>query len=199
MKALKYFGIAFGIAVVAVLMTGFESLFAQAATNTAAVTTAATTTPANSGSALGLALALLGAAFSTFWGGMGSSIGVGLSGEVAAGVLSEDEKKFGSMLLLQALPATQAIYGLVISFMVLTKISAVTTVEQGLSVFFAVLPVSFSGFISAIWQGKASAASMQLVARKPKQVGQAVILPAMVETFAVFGLLMSIFLLGTVK
>jgi V/A-type H+-transporting ATPase subunit K len=52
--------------------------------------------------------------------------------------------------------------------------------------------------ISGIWQGKVAAASMQLIARKPKQTGQAIILPAMVETFAVFGLLVGILLLNLI-
>ena len=55
-----------------------------------------------------------------------------------------------------------------------------------------------TGLISGIWQGKVSAASMQLIARKPKQMGQAIILPAMVETFAVFGLLVSVLMLGQI-
>jgi V/A-type H+-transporting ATPase subunit K len=147
---------------------------------------------------LGIALAILGAALATFGGGFGSSVGVGVSGEVGNGVLSEDEKKFGSVLLLQALPATQGIYGLLIAFIILGKLNASLSVADGLGIMFAALPITITGLISGIWQGKVSAASMQLIARKPKQMGQAMILPAMVETFAVFGLLISILLLGEI-
>jgi len=143
-------------------------------------------------------LAILGAALATFGGGFGSSVGVGVSGEVGNGVLSEDEKKFGSVLLLQALPATQGIYGLLIAFIILGKLNASLSVADGLGIMFAALPITITGLISGIWQGKVSAASMQLIARKPKQMGQAMILPAMVETFAVFGLLISILLLGEI-
>ena len=72
-------------------------------------------------------LACLGAAMAAI-AGIGSGIGVGVAGEAAAGVVSEDPKKFGKVLLLQALPGTQGIYGLLIAFIILVKIgfSAVT-------------------------------------------------------------------------
>ncbi|MGL5955821.1 MAG: V-type ATP synthase subunit K [Brevinema sp.] len=143
----------------------------------------------------GLVFAVLGASFATFAGGYGSSIGVGVAGEVGNAVLTEDAKKFGNVLVLQALPMTQGIYGLLYAFLVL---GAATDLDltRGLQLFFASLPVGICGLISGIWQGKVSAAGMQLIARRPKQMGQAIILPAMVETFAVFGLLASILLMN---
>ncbi len=147
----------------------------------------------------GTALAILGAALSTLGGGFGSSVGVGIAGQVGNGVLSEDGGKFGSVLVLQALPMTQSIYGMLIAFMILPKLTGDLTVDKGLGILFAALPIAVTGYISGVWQGKVSAASMQLIARKPKQMGQAIILPAMVETFAVFGLLVSILMLGAVK
>ncbi len=155
---------------------------------------------ASTTSFMGTALAILGAALATFGGGFGSSIGVGLAGEVGNGVLSEDGNKFGSVLLLQALPMTQSIYGMLVAFLILPKLAGGDIpVDKGLAMLFAALPIAVTGYISGVWQGKVSAASMQLIARKPKQMGQAIILPAMVETFAVFGLLVSILMLGAVK
>ena len=61
---------------------------------------------------IGLPIALVGAACSVFLAGTGSSMGVGLAGRAANGVLSEDPEKFPTMLLLVALPGTQGIYGL---------------------------------------------------------------------------------------
>ncbi|MGL5255192.1 MAG: V-type ATP synthase subunit K [Brevinema sp.] len=151
----------------------------------------------------GLVLGILGAAIATFGGGFGSSIGVGIAGEVGNAVLTEDAKKFGSVLVLQALPMTQGIYGLLYAFMFLGKVPLLTAdaagLTNGLGILFAALPVGISGFISGVWQGKISAAGMQLIARRPKQMGQAIILPAMVETFAVFGLLASILLMNLIN
>ncbi len=143
----------------------------------------------------GIVFAVFGAAFATFAGGYGSSIGVGVAGEVGNAVFTEDAKKFGSVLVLQALPMTQGIYGLLYAFMVLGAVDSLD-LTRGVQLFFASLPVGICGLISGIWQGKVAAAGMQLIARRPKQMGQAIILPAMVETFAVFGLLASILLMN---
>ena len=70
---------------------------------------------------LGLTLAVLGAAIATI-AGVGSAIGVGIAGEAADGVMSGDKVSFGSTLVLQALPGTQGIYGMVIAILILTKI-----------------------------------------------------------------------------
>ncbi len=84
----------------------------------------------------------------------------------------------------------------VYAFLVLGAVGNGIDVSRGLQLFFASLPVGICGLVSGIWQGRVSAAGMQLIARRPKQMGQAIILPAMVETFAVFGLLASILLMN---
>lgn len=144
----------------------------------------------------GLALGILGAATATFLGGCGSAAGLGVSGQAAAGALSEDPNKFGIVFPIQALPGTQGIYALLIGFLILVKIGVLGTpkslsIEQGLYAFFCGLPVGIAGLVSGYWQGVASAASIQLVSRKPSEFGKAIIGPALVETYAVFGLLLS--------
>ena len=146
---------------------------------------------------LGLMLGLLGAAFAAGMAGIGSAVGIGIAGESAAGVMSEDPDKFGSCLILQALPGTQGIYGLLIAFIVLNKLGLLggqpvsISWSQGLLVFAACLPIAIVGWYSAIWQGKTSAASIQMISKKPDAFARAVILPAMVETYAVLALLTS--------
>ncbi len=154
---------------------------------------------------LGIALALLGAAFAIGFAGAGSAWGIGIAGSVGAGVLSEDPNKFGQVLLLQALPGTQGIYGLLVGFWILMKIGFLggTPVEvstlQGLAVFFSSLPIAIVGLISAIYQGKTAAGSIALIAQRPGETGKAIVLPAMVETYAVLALLASILLLNGIK
>lgn len=148
----------------------------------------------------GLALAVLGAATAVVLGGIGSSIGVGIAGEAAAGVTAEDPDKFGKLLLLQALPGTQGIYGFLAGFLVMFKIGffggniAQLSMEQGWQVFFSCLPVAIGCLVSGIYQGRASVASINLVAKRPEESGKALIFPAMVETYAVLGLLATILL-----
>ena len=63
----------------------------------------------------GIVWALLGAAISVALAGIGSAIGVGTAGRAAAGVVTEDPDKFAKVLLLQLLPGTQGIYGLLVA------------------------------------------------------------------------------------
>ena len=146
---------------------------------------------------LGIVFALLGAACAALFAGIGSSIGVGKAGQVAAGIVSEDPAKFGKVLVLQLLPGTQGIYGLLIAFITLNQIGilggdANISLEKGLLYFAACLPIAFVGLMSGKYQGEAAVSSIMLVAKKPDQFGKAMIFPAMVETYAVLALLVSI-------
>jgi len=71
---------------------------------------------------LGLTLAILGAALAVFIAGIGSAIGIGLAGQAASGVMSEDPSKFGILIPLAALPGTQGIYGFLSGFLVILKL-----------------------------------------------------------------------------
>jgi V/A-type H+-transporting ATPase subunit K len=154
---------------------------------------------------IGLALAILGAALAVALAGIGSSWGVGIAGQAASGVISEDPEKFGKCLLLQALPGTQGIYGFLGAIMAIQKVGllggsvANLTPEVGWQVLFACLPVGLAGLISGVWQGKVSAAGMGVVAKKPQESGKPIILAAMVETYAVLGLLATILLINGIK
>ena len=154
---------------------------------------------------LGISLALLGAALAAGLSGSGSAIGIGIAGESAAGVMTEDPGKFGLCLILQALPGTQGIYGLITTFIVLGKIGLIggqaATVDwtHGIAIFAACLPMALGGWLSAIAQGKTSAASIQMIAKRPEDMGKALVLPAMVETYAVLSLLISIIMLTFIK
>jgi V/A-type H+-transporting ATPase subunit K len=149
----------------------------------------------------GIILALLGAALAVGLAGIGSAIGVGIVGQSAAGVISEDPDKFGQTLLLQAIPGTQGIYGLLTGFLIMQRIGVIgggllpLTMEQGWAVFMASLPIAIVGLLSAIAQGKAAAAGVGLIAKRPEELGKAIIYAVMVETYAVLALLASILLL----
>lgn len=148
-------------------------------------------------STLGLAFALLGAALAALLAGIGSAIGVGVAGQAAAGVVTEDPSKFGKVLILQLLPGTQGIYGLLIAFLTLSQIGILggsyeISLVKGLAYFAACLPMAFVGLWSARMQANAAVASISLVAKKPDQFGKSMILPAMVETYAVLALLVSL-------
>ncbi len=146
----------------------------------------------------GLTLAILGAAFAVVLGGIGSAIGVGLAGQASSGVMSEDPDKFGSLLLLVALPGTQGIYGFLSAFLVILKLGlaggtvAAVSVNQGWQILISCLPVALTGLVSGIHQGKVCASGVYMVAKQPKDLMKPVILAALVETYAVLGLLITI-------
>ncbi len=146
---------------------------------------------------MGIVFAVLGMALASLLPGIGSAIGVGLAGQAAAGVVTDDPGKFGKALVLQLLPGTQGIYGLLIAFMTMSQIgllggSSDMSLYKGLAYLGACLPIAFVGWISAIHQAKASVASLSLFSKRPDQFGKSLIFPAMVETYAILALLISL-------
>lgn len=144
----------------------------------------------------GLYLAFLGSAIAAGLAGIGSAIGVGIVGQAAAGVVTEDPSKFGKTVLLQALPGTQGIYGLLIGFLIWSKIGVFgglveVTMHQGLMLLMVGIPIGLVGFVSAIYQGKAAAAGCAIIAKRPEELTKGMIYSAMVETYAVLALLAS--------
>ncbi len=145
---------------------------------------------------LGLALAIGGAAVAAL-AGIGSALGVGVAGQAAAGVVAEDPKKFGQTLVLQALPGTQGIYGLLIAFLILVKTGVMggspldLTMTQGLYFLFTGVPIGLVGIWSGYAQGKASASGIMLIAKRPSELAKGIIYAAMVETYAILALLVS--------
>ena len=117
-------------------------------------------------------------------------------GEAASGMLADDPSKFGQALLLQALPGTQGIYGLVTAFLILMKIGLfggeiTLDFAQGMYLLAASLPIAIVGYFSGIAQGRVAAAGIGLVSRRDGQVVKAITSAALVETYAIFALLVS--------
>lgn len=148
-------------------------------------------------SELGIVFAVLGMALAALMPGIGSAKGVGMAGQAAAAVVTDDPSKFSKVLVLQLLPGTQGIYGLLIAFIAMLNIgllggNAEISLIKGLCYFAACMPMAIVGWLSALHQAKASIASINLIAKKPEQFGKAIIFPAMVETYAILALLISL-------
>ncbi|MDD7293431.1 MAG: V-type ATP synthase subunit K [Clostridiaceae bacterium] len=147
---------------------------------------------------LGLALAILGAALAVILAGCGSAKGVGLAGQAAAGLLSEDPSMFGKVLILQLLPGTQGLYGFLIAILVLVNVGVLggapkdLSWQQGMYYLVACLPIAFAGLVSAIHQGKVASAGVSLIAKKPDQVGKAITMASLVEFYAILPFLISL-------
>ncbi|MBR3862638.1 MAG: V-type ATP synthase subunit K [Clostridia bacterium] len=144
-------------------------------------------------------IALLGAALAAGLAGMGSAKGVGMVGEAASGLLTEDPSKFGKTLILQALPGTQGIYGLITAFLIIFKIGILgtpveLTTAQGAYFLMASLPIAILGYYSAVKQARVAVSGVNLIAKRPDEVGKAITASALVETYAIFAVLVSLLL-----
>lgn len=145
----------------------------------------------------GIILAALGMVLAIMLPGYGSAKAVGTVGQAGAASIADNPDNFGKVLVLQLLPGTQGIYGLLIGFMMMTQIgilggSSDISFYKGLAYFLACMPIAFVGWLSAVYQGRASLASIKTVNEKPDQFGRAMIFPAMVETYAILALLASL-------
>jgi V/A-type H+/Na+-transporting ATPase subunit K len=141
---------------------------------------------------------LLGVAIAVAFGAIGSSIGVGQAARTAAGLLSKEPKKFPQALIMVALPSTQALYGLLFGFILLiqTRLLSGTPAPmsdvQGIAFMVSALPVGIACLISGIYQGLTSASGLKILASKPESFSQGIILASLIETFAIFGLVISL-------
>lgn len=153
----------------------------------------------------GVVFILAGAALAAALPGIGSAKGTGLVGQAAAGVVAEDPSKFGKVLILEVLPGTQGLYGFLTAILLLSNTGVlggnapVYEWWQGLCYFAACMPMMIVGLLSALYQAKAAAAGVGLVAKNPEQSGKAIIFAAMVETYAVLALLVSLLAIMSLK
>lgn len=141
-----------------------------------------------------------GAALAVILPGIGSAKAVGAAGEAVAGLMSNDPDKFGQALALNILPATQGIYGFVVAFIVMISTgvlggNVILTYEAAFYMFAACMPIAIAGYASAVAQGKTAIAGINMVAKHPEASGKAITSTALVETYAILALLVSILMI----
>lgn len=142
--------------------------------------------------------ALLGAGVAAILAGVGSAMGITAASSMISGVLSEDDTKFGQLLPLAAMPGTQGIYGFIVAVLVMVFFDLLggnveLSTEAGVAIFMACLPTGFLGLVTAIYQGRTAAAAAGIVAAGKR--APALVFPALVETYAIFALIVTILML----
>jgi V/A-type H+-transporting ATPase subunit K len=143
---------------------------------------------------MGMIYAILGAALAATLAGIGSSYGVQAAGKAAAGVTSEKPELFSKLFVLQALPATQGMYGLVAAIVIVMRAGlfdgTITTVskESGLALMFAAIPIAVVGLISGLYQGRTAAAAILMTSKQPDAQTKGMQMTALVELYAIFAL-----------
>ena len=149
----------------------------------------------------GLAIGLLGAGLAACLAGAGSGIGTGVAGQAGAGLVTEDPSKFGKVMILQVIPGTQGLYGLVVFFVAIMNMGLLNGTAADLSFvdgcryFAACMPIGIGGLVTAKYQGKVAAASVNLLAKNPDHWSQGMILCITVEFYAILSLLASMMML----
>ena len=151
----------------------------------------------------GLALALLGAGLAAALPGIGSAKGTGIAGEAGTGLLCQDPSKFGKVMILQVIPGTQGLYGLVVWFFAIFSMGLLggdgsvldMSVQEGLRYFAACMPMALGGLFSAIAQGRVAAGSINILAKKPDDWSKGMVLCITVEFYAILSLLASMLMI----
>ncbi|MFH1014273.1 MAG: V-type ATP synthase subunit K [Thermoplasmatota archaeon] len=146
-------------------------------------------------------MVILGCAIAISITGISSAIGLALAGSSAIAVTAEKPNLFGKILVLQVLPMTQSVYGLLTAILLMMGAGllgggADTTVGSiaGVGSIWIGLTVGLTG-ISAINQGMVASSSISAVGRNPDVAARGIIFTVMTETIAIFGLLAGILLM----
>lgn len=151
----------------------------------------------------GVGWAVFGAMLAVMFGCIGSAVGIRIASSQAAGVLSEKPELFGKLLVLMALPGTQGFYGFICSIFIAQQIGLIESMNKaitlspqaGIGLLFVGFGVGLVQLFSSINQGITSAASINLVGKRPDEGGRAILFPALVETYAVVALLIGILMI----
>jgi len=145
-------------------------------------------------------LVILGCALAIGIAGIASAIGLALAGSSAIAVTAEKPDLFGKLLVLQVLPMTQSVYGLLTAILLMMGAGllgggdAFVTSLQGVGAIWIGLAVGLTG-LSAINQGMVASSSISAVGRNPDVAARGIIFTVMPETIAIFGLLVGILLM----
>ena len=151
----------------------------------------------------GLTIGIIGLVLTVLLCGIGSGLGLKATGKASAGVLAEDPSKFSKVIVLSLLPATQGIYGFLIAILGARYLPTVANIgqsavnyaqitAQGWNVFWACLPMMIGGAVSAFLQGRTAASTIIAVGKKGEIAAKSIIFPAMIEFYALLGLVVSI-------
>ena len=146
-------------------------------------------------------LVILGCALAISIAGVSSAIGLALAGSSAIAVTAEKPNLFGKCLVLQVLPMTQSVYGLLTAILLMMGAGllgggemVMTSSLAGMGAVWIGLAVGITG-VSAINQGMVASSSISAVGRNPDVAARGIIFTVMPETIAIFGLLVGILLM----
>ncbi|MEF8875024.1 MAG: V-type ATP synthase subunit K, partial [Candidatus Thermoplasmatota archaeon] len=135
-----------------------------------------------------------------------SGIGQGIASGSGISTVAEDEQMFGRGMVFSVLPETQAIYGMLIAILLMVFSGMIggiippendptlSGVQMGIAAVGAGLAIGIAG-VSGVGQGITSGSAIAAVSKREETFGKGMIFSVMSETFAIFGLLIAIFII----
>ena len=133
-------------------------------------------------------LAYIGIGLMIGLAGVGSSIGVTITGNAAVGALKKNPDAFGNYMVLSALPGTQGLYGFLGYFLLQKHLVADMTWGIAAAIFGASLALALTGLLSAIRQGQVCANGIAGIGSGYDVFGRTLILAVFPELYAIVSL-----------
>lgn len=128
----------------------------------------------------------------TALGAIGSIMGCARAGQAACGALLDVESGYGRFIGLSALPSSQIIYGIVVTFALNREVTA----ETAPGLFGIGLLCGLALLASAAFQGQCCASAIVATKTKPEVFGLSAAPAAIVEGFAVFAFIFALVIAG---
>lgn len=125
-------------------------------------------------------------------GAIGSIMGCAIAGQAAVGAMLETESGYGKFIGISAMPSSQIIFGIVVMF----TLNREMTVAAAPGVFGIGVGAGLALMMSAIWQGRLVASSINASKAKPEIFGLSLAPAAIVEGFAVFAFVFALVIAG---
>ena len=133
-------------------------------------------------------LGYIGAAFMVGFSGVASAIGTAICGMTAVGAMKKDASKFGSYMILSALPGSQGLYGFVAYFMIQSFLTADITMLQGAGIFAGGIVMALVATISSYYQSRVCASGIAAIGNGHDVMTRTLILGVFPELYAILGL-----------
>ncbi|MGL5786802.1 MAG: ATPase [Bacteroidales bacterium] len=143
-------------------------------------------------------LAYLGIALMVGITGIGSCLGVSISGNAAIGAMKKNPDASGSYIALCALPSSQGLYGFVGYFMMKAFLVPTITFGQAAAIFGAGLTLGFVGLFSSMRQAQICANGIAAIGSGHNVFGTTMVLAVFPELYAILGLLIVILIGGSI-
>ncbi len=120
--------------------------------------------------------------------GLASAIGTSICGITAVGAMKKNPGKFGSYMIMSALPSTQGLYGFAAYFLISGFLTPEITMLQAAAIFAGGLIMALSSISSSYMQARVCANGIAAVGNGHDVMAKTMILAAFPELYAILGL-----------